>query len=146
MIIEYKKEIHIDDTDTKNNSMFSKNRISFRNVNPDEPMGVSCCKPMEISRGYGFIQIKHDNIDRVDLKYEERQKPAESPLMCLFTIEPGEHFEDNEEKWLPINKCPFCGGDITIECVQTKEIIHKCKKETKTEEVCTSYTEEKIIE
>ncbi len=145
MKIEYKKEIHKDETGNKS-EIFNENRITFRNVEPNKPMEAPCCNGMQTALGYGFCVLKRDLRDRVDLKYEQRQEKAEQPYLCLFTIEAGESFESNEEKYLPLNSCPFCGVGISYECVETKEVIHKCKKETKTEEICTPYTEEKIIE
>ncbi len=141
MIIKYKQEIHVDKTGTKKNSPWSNNRISFRE---DFKKRKYCCEELPIAMEKGFITTKHDNRDNMMLDYKDRSSYPSSPYFALVSIE-SDFGEGGTEIYYPIANCPFCGESFEFLELEIKEVIHKCKKRKVIEEVCESYTEEKII-
>ncbi len=142
MIIEFKRENHIDKTGRKKDSPFSLNRVSFKE---DWKKRKYCCKALEESIQAGFIITKSDNRDNVTLDYkQQRALQPDIPYFALVTVE-NDFGDDHIEKYYPINNCPFCGEEFEYKQLELKEVIHKCKKKKVTETVCEDYTKEKII-
>ena len=142
MIIEFKRENHIDKTGRKKDSAWSENRVVFKE---DWKKRKYCCKVLEKSMQAGFVTTKSNNIDNVVLDYkQQRALQPDIPYFALVSI--GTDFNDDySERYYPINNCPFCGEEFEYKQLEVKEVIHKCKKKKVTETVCENYTEVKII-
>ena len=107
-----------------------------------------CCDEMKqaVDRGYIIVATNKQNFNHI--KYEERKKPLQEPLICLRTFDEMSGWnrdESPEEFNLPISHCPFCTENIKIECVEKKLITHTCKKVTKKYESCEDQTREEIL-
>ena len=112
--------------------------IRFNMWNGNVLNAIYCCEKLKNFEGQGFTEIKHDNRDKVNLKYDERMKPATKPEYCLRTAESGGCGDDFEEVYYPITNCFFCGAKIELIETEITEIKHTYETKKVMKEVVES--------